>query len=277
MSGDVPKPAASATPDLCYSPPIMRRTCLVAALSTVLMVPLIIKAQAPQSAAGDIELQLGDLLAAEGRFREAIVPYRRAVAAAADDEGIKRQARTGLTLALLRAGDFAAARTEAQQLVDDDRGSARAQALLADTLWASGLFDEAEAAYDGALKSDEGEARAHHGRARMLAARNRLDEALVEAQEAVRLAPREAEFHHTAGVIYERQHRFEEAAVAYRQLRQPAARTRIAATRRRGPAPRSGSSIRSAGGRRGGVSRATGFLDRADSDRERQGPRARAR
>jgi predicted aspartyl protease/Flp pilus assembly protein TadD len=193
----------------------MRRTCVVAALSTVLMVPLIIKAQAPQSAAADIHLQLGDLLAAEGRYREAIVPYRRAVAAAADDEAIKRQARAGLTLTLLRVGDFAAARTEAQQLLADDRGSARAQALLADTLWASGLFDEAEAAYDDALKSDAGEARAHHGRARMLTARNRLDEALVEAQEAVRLAPREPEFHHDAGVIYERQHRFEDAAVAY--------------------------------------------------------------
>ena len=88
----------------------MRRTCLVAALSTVLMVPLIIKAQAPQSAAGDIELQLGDLLAAEGRFREAIVPYRRAVAAAADDEGIKRQARTGLTFGVAAGGGFCARR-----------------------------------------------------------------------------------------------------------------------------------------------------------------------
>jgi predicted aspartyl protease/Flp pilus assembly protein TadD len=193
----------------------MRRTCLAAAISTVLVVPLILVAQGPQSATGEIELQLGDLLTAEARFRDAVDPYRRAVAAAADDFELRRRAQAGLALALLRTGDFAAARTEAQQLVASDHGNARALALFADTLWASGLFDEAEAAYEDALKTDPGEPRGHHGRARMLTARSRLNDALIEAQEAVRLAPREAEYHHDVGVIYERQHRYEDAAVAF--------------------------------------------------------------
>jgi predicted aspartyl protease len=187
----------------------------MAALSMALALPLILAAQAPQSAIGDIEVQFGDLLANEARFREAVESYRRAVAAAGEDEALRRRARAGLALALLRTGDFAAARAEAQQLVASDAGDARALALFADTLWASGLFDEAELAYENALKADPGEARAHHGRARTLTARSRLDEALVEAHEALRLAPREAEYHHDAGVIYERQHRFEEAAAAF--------------------------------------------------------------
>jgi Flp pilus assembly protein TadD/predicted aspartyl protease len=192
----------------------MRRTRLVA-LAALVLVPLILAAQAPSSATADIQAQLGDLLAAEARFREAVDPYRRAVAAAGEDAELRLRAQAGLALALLRTGDFVAARTEAQALVALDPASARGLALYADTLWASGLFDEAEATYEEALKADAGEARAHHGRARTLTARSRFDEALVEAQEALRLAPREAEFHHDVGVIYERQRRFEEAAAAF--------------------------------------------------------------
>ena len=172
--------------------------------------PLVVRAQ--QSAVADIQLQLGDLLMHEARFRDAIEPYRRAMAAAADDRALMRRAHAGLVLALLRTGDFVGARSEAQKLAAD---GADAQALLGDTLWASGLFEEAEQAYDAALRSDLADARAHHGRARALTARTRLADALVEAQEALRLAPREAEFHHTAGVIYERQHRYDEAASAF--------------------------------------------------------------
>lgn len=179
------------------------------------MLPLMLAAQAPAPATADIQLQLGDLLATEGRFREAIEPYRRAVAAAADDATLRQRAQYGLALALLRTGDFAAARSAAQALVALDRSSGRALALHADTLWASGLFDEAEAAYEEALEADPAEARAHHGRARTLTARSRFDDALAEAQEAVRLAPREAEFHHDLGVVYERQRRFEQAAAAF--------------------------------------------------------------
>src|SRR4051812_8620508 len=193
----------------------MRSTCLAAALSTVLAAPLILTAQVARSATADIELQLGDLLSAEARFHDAVDPYRRALAVAGDDLSLRRRAQAGLALALLRTGDYAGARTEAQQLVDSDTGNGRALALFADTLWASGLFDEAEAAYEIALKVDAGEPRGHHGRARMLTARSRLDQALAEAQEAVRLAPREAEYHHDVGVIYERQHRYEDAAAAF--------------------------------------------------------------
>ncbi|HEY7285565.1 MAG TPA: retroviral-like aspartic protease family protein [Vicinamibacterales bacterium] len=185
----------------------------LAALCLALSAPVLLLS-AQQSATADIQAQLGDLLMNEARFHDAVDAYRRAVAAAADD-GVRRKAQAGLVLALLRTGDFAAARAEAQQLTDGNGMDATSKALLGDTLWAAGLFDEAGQAYDAALKLDPVEARAHNGRARALTARNRLADALVEAQEAVKLASREAEFHHTVGVIYERQRLYDEAAAAF--------------------------------------------------------------
>jgi predicted aspartyl protease/Flp pilus assembly protein TadD len=185
----------------------------VACVCVALLAPLLLSAQQPASA--DIQLQLGDLLMAEARFRDAMDSYRRAMSASGSDETVRRKAHAGLVLALLRTGDFASARREAQQLTAANGGDAGAQALLGDTLWASGLFDEAERAFDASLKADSADARGHHGRARSLIARNRTADALTQAQEAVKLAPREAEFHHTIGVIYERQHRYDEAAAAF--------------------------------------------------------------
>ena len=186
-----------------------------AACAAAVAVPLLVMAQAPQSAAADIELQLGDLLANEARFRDAQETYRRAISASGDDVALRRRAQAGLALVLLRTGDFANANVEARRLITENPADARAQSLYGDTLWAIGLFDEAEHAYETALKENAAEPRAHHGRARSLTAHSRLADALVEAQEALKLAPREAEFHHSVGVIYERQHRFDEAAAVF--------------------------------------------------------------
>ena len=193
----------------------MSRMRFVVVLSAAIAAPMLLAAQSPQSATPEIQLQLGDLLMNEARFRDAVEPYRRAMAASGDDVAVARRAQAGLVLALLRVGDFAAARTQAQELTAVDPGNARAHALYGDTLWASALFEEAEHAYETALKADSSDARAHHGRARALTARTRLDEALVEAQEALKLSPREAEFHHTVGVIYERERRYDQAAAAF--------------------------------------------------------------
>ena len=194
---------------------MLRRTWLLMIVCAATTLPILRAAQGPQSAAPDIQLQLGDLLMEEARYRDAVDAYRRAMTLATQDAALRRQAHAGLALALLRTGDFNAARTEAEQLTTEDPADARAQALFGDTLWASGLFAEAERAYETALKSNASEARGHHGRARALTARNRAADALTEAQEAVKLAPREAEFHHTVGVIYERQRRYDEAAAAF--------------------------------------------------------------
>jgi predicted aspartyl protease/Flp pilus assembly protein TadD len=184
---------------------------LASACAIAVVAPLLLLAQASQSATADIELQLGDLLMKDARFRQAQEPYRRAVTAAGDDLTLRRKARSGLVLALLRTGDFANAHVEAQHLTADNPSDSNALALLGDTQWALGLFDEASDTYTAALKENSGDARAHHGIARSLTARNRLDEAMVEAQQAVKLAPREPEFHHAVGLIYERQSKYEDA------------------------------------------------------------------
>ena len=182
-------------------------------LATIAATPLALDAQAPRAA--DVQLQFAKLLMNEARYRDAAEAYRRAVAIAADDAALSSRAHAGLAHALLKMGDFAAARTAAEAASAASPEDAGIEALHGDTLWASGLFDEAEHAYQQALARDPGEARAHHGRARALTAHNRLDEAFVEAQEALRLAPRDGEFHHTVGVIYERLHKYDEAAAAF--------------------------------------------------------------
>ena len=189
----------------------MTRVAGVVAVLTAL--PFLLLAQVPSSASADVQLQLGDLFMNEARYRDAIEPYRRAIAAAADDPAIRRKAEAGLVVALLRTGDFTGASGAAERLRADDPGP-RAMALYGDAAWSAGLFEESERAYDQALALDGAEPRARHGHARALAARGRLQEAYEEAQEALRLSPRDPEFHHTLGVIHERRHNYDAAAVA---------------------------------------------------------------
>jgi tetratricopeptide (TPR) repeat protein len=169
-------------------------------------------ADAPQSVHADVQVQLGDLLFAEGKYAEAVDAYRRALGS---EKGGDR-AGVGLVVASLRLGDFGAAYKEASSLRERYPVNAAVAAVHGEALWAYGLFEDAEAAFEAALAADATQARAHHGRARSLAARNRLDEALAEAQEALRLNPREGEFYYTTGAVHVRRHAFEEAAVAFR-------------------------------------------------------------
>jgi predicted aspartyl protease/Tfp pilus assembly protein PilF len=174
----------------------------------------ILSAAAGGQSAADVQVQLGDLLFAEGRYTEAQDAYRRAIPS--DDRALAVRAGAGLVLALLRTGDFQGAHATASDL---DRTHHRDPVIVAargDALWAVGRFEEADAAYDAALVADPTQPRARHGRARALAATNRLADALADAQEAVRLSPREPEFHHTVGFIFERLRRYPDAARALR-------------------------------------------------------------
>jgi len=167
----------------------------------------------PPSQAAEIQLQLGTMLYAEGRYVEALEAYENAVKTT--DTSLQRTARSGLITSALRVAEFDLARHEAETLVKVAPRDASAVSLYADALWASGLFEEAEARYKDSLALQPDLARGLHGVARSLLARNQLDDAMVQAQAALRLAPRDLEVHHTVGAIYERMHKYEEAAVAY--------------------------------------------------------------
>jgi Flp pilus assembly protein TadD len=167
----------------------------------------------PPSQAAEIQLQLGTMLTAEGRYIEALEAYQNAIKTT--DTSLQRSARAGVITSALRVAEFDLARHEAEALVKIAPHDAGALSLYGDALWASGLFEESEARYKDALSLQPELPRGLHGIARSLLARNQLDDAMVQAQAALRLSPRDLEIHHTVGAIYERMHKFEEAAVAY--------------------------------------------------------------
>jgi len=167
----------------------------------------------PTSEASEVQLRIGDLLFAEGRFSDSLDAYRNALKTAPPDG--TRRPRMGVIASALRVAEFGLARVEAEKLHQSDPKGPDATALYADALWSSGLFQEAESGYRDALAAAPELARGHHGVARSLAARSHLEEALGEAQAALRLSPRDLEIHHTVGTIFERMHKYEEAAAAF--------------------------------------------------------------
>lgn len=171
-------------------------------------------AQSPERI--EVELQLADLLVADGRYRDAIDILDRV--ARADDPASRPyhgRALTTLVRAALRVAEFQRARVAAAQLEVVAPRSAAALATAGDALWASGRFVEAEQRFEQAVRLDANHARAHHGLARAKAATSDLEGAQLEADSAIRLAPRDGEVHHTLGTIYERLRRFDEAAAAF--------------------------------------------------------------
>ena len=191
----------------------LRRFAL-AALSVV-AIPLVIVAQAPADLgpAADVQLQLGDLLFADGRYSESRDVYRRATTAR--DPVLAGRAASGVVMSQLRVGEFRPALIDAEALLRVHPDDALLNAVHGDALWAAGMFQEAEAAYETCLGLDPAQARGHHGRARSLAAKNQMTAAIAEAQDAVRIDPREGEFYNTVGSIYQRMHRFGDAAAAF--------------------------------------------------------------
>src|SRR5438552_11284052 len=133
---------------------------------------------ATHSQSGEVQLQLGNEIFAEGRYQDALEAYTRALHM--QDLSNPRAARSGIIQAALRVAEFDTARTESDALLKSSPHDPEAVALNGDALWASGLFDEAEARYHDALSVVPDMPRGHHGLARSLAARSQLDEALKE-------------------------------------------------------------------------------------------------
>jgi predicted aspartyl protease len=160
----------------------------------------------------EIQLQLGKLLYAEGRYGEALTAFQ--VAVGSTESRVRVPARIGTVQSSLRLGDFLKARTEAVALHQEAGDDGAPLAVYGDALWASGLFGEAERAYQRSIAVVPEEPRGLNGVARGLAARGRYDDALALSLRAVQLAPREADFYHTLSRVYERLGQYPAAVAA---------------------------------------------------------------
>ena len=91
----------------------------VATSALVVAVSLVIHAQGtgPQSQSVEIQLQLGNMFFGEGRYQESLEAYRNAVESASPDQ--MRQARGGVILSSLRVAEFESARVEAEKLIQE--------------------------------------------------------------------------------------------------------------------------------------------------------------
>jgi predicted aspartyl protease len=185
---------------------------LTAALAIAAAVALVPGLSKPATASSEVQLQLADLLLADGRYAEALEAYRLAKGGA--DPGLRVRALAGLVRSMLRLGDFQSAQHEAAELRGLAPRDPDALALYGDALWAGGLFEESDAAYRDALALNPETARARHGLGRSLAAQSKLEAALDEVQASLRVAPGEADFHYTLASLYERARRFDDAAAS---------------------------------------------------------------
>src|SRR5262245_21958645 len=84
-----------------------RRSAAFLALAVaagILAASFVIHAVTPQSQSGDVQLQLGDEFYAEGRYRDALEAYQKALTVVGPDD--VRAAKAGIIQAGLRIAEF---------------------------------------------------------------------------------------------------------------------------------------------------------------------------
>ena len=86
----------------------------------------------PASEASEVQLRIGDLLFAEGRFSDSLDAYRNALKTAPPDA--TRRPRMGVIASALRVAEFGLARLEAEKLHRSDPKGPDATALY-DQVW----------------------------------------------------------------------------------------------------------------------------------------------
>lgn len=131
----------------------------------------------------DIRANLGNLLAASGRAREAADAYREALSI----KSSFRPARLGLARVLMSTGDPQAAAREARRLIDQDARDAEAWNVLGTARRLQGQMGKAEAAFQKALSCNPNYAIARHNLGALLGQLSRSEEAMAELDAALAL------------------------------------------------------------------------------------------
>ncbi len=165
----------------------------------------------PDSA--DAQNNLANLLLRGGDLGSAIIHYRAALAA--DPE--HQRARVNLGFALYRAAEAAAAITELRQALLGNPRSAKAHYGLALALEARGARDEAMHHYRQALTRPHfaDAHRAHNNLGRAHQARGELVQAEHHYRESLRLRPERAISHNNLATVLHAQGRLEDALASY--------------------------------------------------------------
>jgi tetratricopeptide (TPR) repeat protein len=153
---------------------------------------------------------LGDLLASQGRYREAIDHYQEAVRLAPTRSWLRRD----LARALMKDGQIDRAIGECSIAVRIEPTSPEAHVDLGAALALASRTTEAIAQYTEALRLKPDYALAHNNLAIALAAVGQLQDAIEQEQEALRLGPAQAEWHFQLGVFLYRAGRVPEAVQA---------------------------------------------------------------
>ena len=136
-----------------------------------------------------------------------------------------KDARLGLSLALLKGGKIQDAFDHAARVVANDPLSARAHALLGSAVLAAGDFRMALEEFRTALSLKDNDALAIAGMAMVSFYDNRLDECMAGLRRAVFLDPREPDYIFNLAIAAARAERYKEAANAYERFLEIAPRT----------------------------------------------------
>ena len=155
---------------------------------------------------------LGNALAAEGRFDEAVDQFQRALRIDPNDS----DAVYNLGNALARQGNFEAAGKQLQYALQINPRNAMAAYDLGNVRARQGRFDEAMNQFERALKTDPGLAKAHYNMGSLLTQQGKLDEAITHFRQVMLLAPEDARPPYHLGQIFSRQGKLDEAIRYYR-------------------------------------------------------------
>jgi tetratricopeptide (TPR) repeat protein len=156
---------------------------------------------------------LGNALAAQRLYEEAVTAYRRAV----DLEPGYAPAHSNLGIALGKQGKVAEAIAAFRQALALDPKLAHAHSNLGHALYEQGKYEEAIAACRRAIRLDSKLPQAHINLGNVRLAQGKTDAAIQSFRRVVRLAPKEAQGHRTLGDALYAQRKLDEAIACYRR------------------------------------------------------------
>ncbi len=139
---------------------------------------------------------LGDIYLKDGRVREAVAAYERAIAIDASNV----ESHNDLGIALLREGKPDEAVAQFQAALGIDRENAEAHNDLGNVFASERRMDEAAAEYASALKADPADGRAHYNLGSVFMRMGRMREAAAEFDRTLAIDPGDFDAHENKGI-----------------------------------------------------------------------------